>query len=115
MKNPNATVLTDRFKRDPQYPGETVLFHPNYFSSEAIDILVAYNIELFESHGGTATHAGVYVDQINAGTGSPYPGPCLNPGPTSPLRSTGNWNTSSACNITSATSWACRCRATPTA
>jgi hypothetical protein len=81
MKNPNATVLTDRFKRDPQYSGETVLFHPNYFSSEAIDILVAYNIELFESFGGTATHAGVYIDQVNAGPVSPHPGPCLNPGP----------------------------------
>ncbi len=81
MKDPNATVLTDRLKRDPQYPGATILFHPNYFSSEAIDILVDYNIELFESYGGTATHAGVYVDQIQASVHSPHPGPCLNPGP----------------------------------
>ena len=81
MKDPTATVLTDRFKRDSQYPGATVLFHPNYFSSEAIDIHVAYNIELFEQHGGTATHAGVYVDQINVDSYSPYPGPCLNPVP----------------------------------
>ena len=81
MKNPKATVLTDRFVRDPQYPGATILFQPNYFSSEAIDILVAYNIELFKSYGGTATHAGVYVDQIVDGASSPYLGPCLNPGP----------------------------------
>ena len=40
---------------------------------------MAYNIELFESHGGTATHAGVYVDQVNSTPSSPYPGPCLNP------------------------------------
>jgi hypothetical protein len=81
MKNPNTTVLTDRFKRDPQYSGNTIFFHPNYFSSEAIDILVAYNIELFKSFGGTATHAGVYIDQVNVNSHSPHPGPCLNPGP----------------------------------
>ncbi len=80
LKNPAATVLTERFKRDPQYPGDTVLFHPNYFSSEALDLLIAYNVELFVQHGGRATHAGVFVDQINAGVSSPYPGPCLNSG-----------------------------------
>jgi hypothetical protein len=82
MKNPAATKLTDRFRVDSQYVGgQTVFFHPNYYSSEAIDINVAYNIELFQSHGGTATHAGVYVDQIPADPYSPYPGPCLNPTP----------------------------------
>jgi hypothetical protein len=57
-----------------------VLFHPNYFSSEAVDLLVAYNIELFHLHGGVEMHAGVYIDQVNEGVSSPYSGPCMNPG-----------------------------------
>ena len=82
MMNPQATKLTDRFRVDSQYAGgRTVIFHPNYYSSSAIDILVAYNIELFHQHGGLATHAGVYVDQVNVSSSSPYPGPCLNPVP----------------------------------
>ena len=80
MRNPQATLLTQRFKVDGQYAGNRmVFFEPNWFSSEAIDINVAYNIELFESHGGAATHAAVYVDQIIVNSYSPYPGPCVNP------------------------------------